>query len=205
MSAKGASAKKKSMTERALARRREYWPKVRDDDLWHRKRNDGYATIPRTLPILMNIIDYMTSGKPAGPTYLALWCRNPDESVVTIDSQEVLAEESGFTGERKVTTWRARMKSLAELEFIDPRRGASGDFQHVLIPNPHLAVRKLRGRFPDAMWEMLFERGSEIGAADLTTAPAAPALEPAPESGGRLRARRVAVPPTKHVRETKDL
>jgi len=197
MTARAAASRKKSMTERALTRRSEYWPKVRDEDLWHRKRNDGYATIPRTLPILMNVIDYMTSGKPAGPTYLALWCRNPDESVVTIDSQEVLAEESGFTGERKVTTWRARMRSLADLGFIDPRRGASGEFHYVLIPNPHLVVRRLRGRFPEAMWAMLFERGSEIGASDLTIAPAQPAPEPKPAGGGRPRVRRTPVSPTK--------
>ena len=197
MTARAATSKKQSMTERALARRSEYWPKVRDEDLWHRKRNDGYATIPRTLPILMNVIDYMTSGKPAGPTYLALWCRNPDESVVTIDSQEVLAEESGFTGERKVTTWRARMKSLADLGFIDPRRGASGEFQYVLIPNPHLIARRLRGRFPEAMWAMLFERGSEIGASDLTIAPAQLAPKPTAAGGGRSGVRRAAVSPTK--------
>jgi hypothetical protein len=200
MTAKGASAKKKSMTERALARRIEYWPAITDADLWHRKRNDGYATVPRTLPILMNIIDYLTNGKPAGPTYFALWCRNPDESVVTIESQEVLAEEAGFTGERKVTTWRARMKALVDLGFIDPRRGPSGDFHHVLIPNPHLVVRGLRKRYPEAMWQMLFERGSEIGASDLTVAPA-PAVvpgksAPTPTTLLRLRPRKVVASTT---------
>ena len=58
MTARAAASKKKSMTERALARRSEYWPEVMDTDLWHRKRNDGYGTVPRTLPIIMNIIDY---------------------------------------------------------------------------------------------------------------------------------------------------
>ena len=174
MNTRQSAARKKSMSERALARRNEYWPEVRDEDLWHRSRNDGFATVPRTLPVILKIIDALTNGKPSGLTYFALWCRNYDESVIAIDSQELLAEESGFSGERKVTTWRARMKALQQLGFIDAKRGASGDFQHVLILNPHLVVRKLGKRVQEGVRHQLFERAQAIGATDMTNPPAPP-------------------------------
>ncbi len=43
--------------------------------------------------------------------YLALWCRVFDEGFVEIRDKEAFAYESGFSGQRAVTTWSGRMKN----------------------------------------------------------------------------------------------
>jgi hypothetical protein len=172
MNATKAAAKRKTMSERAQQMREEFWPEVKDSDLWHRKRNDGFSTIPRTLAIVMAIIDSLSKNKPAGHTYFVLWCRAWDESMLTIEMPSIFAAETGFTGERALTTWRERMKSLKELGFIDAKPGASGDYHYVLILNPHLVIRKLKPKIQQGLYMRLFERGQEIGASDITTPPA---------------------------------
>ncbi len=47
-----------------------HWPDINfKKQLWHRKRNDGFTTIPRTLPLIIGIIDDLSKGTPAGMTY----------------------------------------------------------------------------------------------------------------------------------------
>ncbi len=178
MNATKAAHKRKTMSERATQMRQEFWPEIQDDALWHRKRNDGFSTIPRTLPIVMAIIDSLSKNKPAGQTYFVLWCRAWDESMLTIEIPQIFAAETGFTGERALTTWRERMKTLKQLGFIDTKAGASGEYHYVLILNPHLIIRKLKSQVQSGLYMRLFERGQEIGASDITEAPtAAPAAQ----------------------------
>lgn len=177
------AARRRTMSERAKQLREEFWPEVGDDELWHRKRNDGYATIPRTLAIVMAVIDSLTKNKPAGGVYLVLWCRAWDQPMLTIDNPSVFAAETGFSGERALATWRQRMKTLKDLGFIDSKPGASGDYHYVLILNPHLVARKLKAKIQSGLYMRLYERGQEIGATDLTDPPATkpkpkPAMEP---------------------------
>jgi len=127
-------------TERALRIRSEHWSEVSEELLWHRKRCDGYTTIPRTIPLLMNIIDSKSKNQPAGRTYFGLWCRAYDESLIIIENPMSLAFEAGFSGERAVTTWRQRMSTLRDLGFIDAKPGSSGEFHYVLLFNPHKIV-----------------------------------------------------------------
>lgn len=54
----------------------------------------------------------MTKGAPAGSAYLELWCRSFDECYVDMDDEEGMAFTTGFTGQRAVTTWRGRIRSL---------------------------------------------------------------------------------------------
>jgi hypothetical protein len=162
------ATKRRTMSDRARQLREEFWPEIGDTDLWHRKRNDGYATIPRTLAIVMAIIDSLSKNKPAGSTYMVLWCRAWDEAMLTIDNPNVFAAETGFSGERALTTWRQRMRTLKDLGFVDAKPGASGDFHYVLILNPHLVVRRLKPRIQSGLYMRLFERGQEIGARDIT-------------------------------------
>lgn len=185
MNATKAAKRRKTMSERATQMREEFWPDIDDADLWHRKRNDGFATIPRTLAIVMAIIDSLSKNKPAGQAYLVLWCRAWDESMLTIETPNIFAAETGFTGERALTTWRERMKTLKELGFIDAKAGASGEFHYVLILNPHVVIRKLKPKIQSALYRRLFERGQEIGASDITesgSTPASVAAEEEPET-----------------------
>lgn len=156
--------------EKTLAMRKQLWPKIDDDILWHRKRKTGYTTIPRGMSYIMQIMDYMSSGKPVSQTYLPLWCHTYDEYMITIANPRIMAFESGFTGQRAEATWKGRMKILEELGFIKSKPGASGTYNYVLILNPYTVIKKIKeeGRMiPEHMYNALLERTKEIGATDL--------------------------------------
>jgi hypothetical protein len=147
-----------------------FWPAVQVDvDLWHRTRCDGFCTMPRTMPQIFAIIDALTKGKPASSTYLALWCRAPDEMLVRIQSPLSLASESGFSGERALTTWQARMQRLAELGFIKIAAGQAGAFEFILIMNPYRVIYQMHqdGKIPDSLYNAFFVRATEVGAQDI--------------------------------------
>jgi hypothetical protein len=152
--------------ERALQMRAVEWPDVPEDRLWNRSKCHGYTTIPRTLPLVMNMIDALSKNKPAGRTYFGLWCRTYDESVVIIENPMSMAFEAGFSGERAVTTWRQRMEALRQLGFIDAKPGSSGDFHFVLLFNPHWVVWQLKPRLQAQAFMQLADRAVDIGATD---------------------------------------
>ncbi len=81
--------------------------------LWQRKLNDGYTTVPRTLPYVMQAIDDQSKGQPAGHALFCFWARSPDHPLVIIENPATFAAEAGFKDERAVDTWRRRMKRLA--------------------------------------------------------------------------------------------
>ncbi len=164
---KQASAKRLKMAERAKQQKDLHFPQVSDGWLWHRKQNDGFITIPRTMPIVLQAVDALTKGQPAGLTLFALWCRSPDHGMISIESPAIHASEAGFTGERAVDTWRRRMKKLAELGFIVHKAGPSGDFHYVLLLNPNWAVELRRHKFkdiPESIYSQFVERTMDIGA-----------------------------------------
>jgi hypothetical protein len=167
MSTIATTVRRSKGAERALQARQFHWSGVEDDLLWNRKRQDGYTTIPRTLPILMTIIDALTKNQPAGRTYFGLWCRTYDESVLILENPLLLAFEAGFAGERALTTWKQRMKSLVELGLIDARPGSAGDFHYVLMLNPHKAIWHLQDKIRPQMFMQLMDRALEVGAVDM--------------------------------------
>ncbi len=50
------------------------------------KPNDGFTTVPRTMPIAKQAIDAQTKGRPAGRTLFGLWARAPDSPSLTATS-----------------------------------------------------------------------------------------------------------------------
>lgn len=163
---KKSAAHRNGMTERSIARHKEFWPEVPDEALWRYQTAKGYVHLPRTMPILMAIIDTLTKGAPAGKTYLVLWCRCPGYAAINIAAPNDFAAESGLSGQRMLDGWKKRMKSLEELGFIKALKGASGDFHDVLLLNPHEVVRKIE-TVPESLRRQLFARGQEIGAKDI--------------------------------------
>ena len=161
---KQAAAKRLTMAERAEAQLTLHFPAWPEERLWRRKKNDGFTTLPRTLPLVMQAVDAQSKGQPAGHTLFCLWARSPDHPLVTIENPATFASEAGFDGERAVDTWRRRMKRLQELQLIQPKKGPSGDFHHVLLLNPNVAVEwmyknnfvqsGLYGRFIDRLYEV---------------------------------------------------
>ena len=168
MSKKQRASQSERIQEKYEKMRTEYWPEVSEDELWHRKRQTGFCTVPRTLPLICRILDELSPGKPTSNTYISLWCRVYDTSIVVINAPIDLAYEAGFSGQRATSAWLARMKILKKLEFIDSREGASGEFHYVLIFNPHMVIKKIKndGSFRSAHLTALYERALNIGAVD---------------------------------------
>jgi hypothetical protein len=176
LNVKQAATRRAKAQEGALKMRNMLWPDLDESKLWLRKNKKGeyakkgFTTLPRTMPLLMNLINDLSKsvnpGKsvPAGKAYLGLWCRVFDEGMVKIDNEAALAFEAGYTGERNVTTWREHMRVLKELGFIDYKEGPSGPCQYVLIFNPYHAVMALKGQIQPASFTALYQRAVEVGA-----------------------------------------
>lgn len=166
-SGKSQKAGRKTQAQRRVELINELWA---DESIvvWSRHDDDGYSTIPRTLPHICRILDDLSgSGAPLSQVYCALWCRVSDEGFVEIRDKNALAYESGFTGQRAVTTWLGRMKKLKELGFISCRSGASGDFQYVLLAHPLIVIRDIyeeSGKQRDQRYNALAARIVEVGA-----------------------------------------
>lgn len=87
----------------SLKMRKHLWPEIQDSALWLREdeTRKGFTTIPRTMPLFINLIQdtskHVANGKsvPAGKSYLVLWCRVFDEGFLKID-QEAAAARGGF-------------------------------------------------------------------------------------------------------------
>jgi hypothetical protein len=180
----------KAIAKKQLAQRELLWPGA-EPLLWHRLANKGFATIPKTMPIILQIMDDLSNGKPLSPTYLGLWCDTWDNSMVNISNPQEMAHAAGFTGQRALYTWGGRMQLLHKLHFIDIKPGSSGQFSHVLIFNPHRIIRwhheqKTPG-LVEANFNALLGRALDIGANDmLDNVAAIPAVgvPPTPAQGG---------------------
>jgi hypothetical protein len=108
-----------------LKLRAQLWPEFDEARLWHRSEKVGYVTIPRAMPLILEIMDNMSKNRPVSSTYLDLWCRSYDDSFVVITKPREHAFAAGFTGQRAEGAWSARMRLLAELGFIEIKSGPS--------------------------------------------------------------------------------
>lgn len=162
------NGKSRKIGEERLKLRRKLWPDVPDDQIWDRTKSKGFITMPRVAPYLFRIMDALTKNHPVSDTYLALWCRGFDEGLVSLSAQD-MAFESGFSGQRAVQTWGARMKLLRELGFIRTQTGPAGDLSYALILNPFLIVKELRskGNVDDQDYNGLLARAHAVGSKDL--------------------------------------
>lgn len=164
---KQSATRRMKMAERARQQKDLHFPNIHEDWLWHRTRNDGFTTMPRTMPLVMEAINALSGGHPAGQVLLTLWCRAPDHALITVESPAVFAAESGFSGLRAVDSWRRRMRKLVELGFIVVKPGASGEFHYVLLLNPNWAM-ELRQHYskaiPASIYNRFIERVMDVGA-----------------------------------------
>src|SRR5688572_20713034 len=112
---KQVQARASKMERRALSMRAELWPVLTEDFFWDRKKESGFSTIPRTLAYIINIINSLSKGQPAGQVYLTIWCRVNVPGAVHLASEKTMAFEAGFTGARAVDTWRKRIRHLKRL------------------------------------------------------------------------------------------
>lgn len=163
---KQATARRLKMADRAQQLQDLHFPGMPEILLWHRNRHDGFITIPRTLPIVMQAVDAQSKGQPAGHTLFCLWARSPDHPVLSIENPSTFAAEAGFVGERAVDTWRRRMKKLRELHCIETKPGASGEFHYVLLHNPNAVMEWMHSvsLVRAELYSRFIERLADVGA-----------------------------------------
>ncbi len=160
-----------AIAKKQLALRDQLWPAF-SELLWHRSAHKGYTTIPKTMPLILKIMDEMTKGTPVSSTYLTLWCSTWDNSFVSLSKPAEMAYAAGFGGQRGVHTWTTRMKLLQKLRFVDIKPGKAGPMSHAIILNPHLIIRwhhehKTPG-LSEASYTSLVEWAMDVGAKDMT-------------------------------------
>jgi hypothetical protein len=145
--------------------REELWPGS-GDELWDRKQEKGFTTIPRLLPLVMHLIDYLTPKGNPSRVYLELWARAFDEHIITVNDEEGLAYASGYTGTRAVRTWREHIFALCELGFIKAAPQGNREIAHVMLLNPIAICVGLHQnkKTPKEWWNAFVHRASEIGA-----------------------------------------
>lgn len=159
--------KKPTKSQRRTQKMKERFPDLDVSMLWSRKKHDGFATVPRTMPLVMKIIDAKSEkGHPAGHTLFCLWARALDHPYMEIDKPRILASEAGLTGDRAETSWRKRMATLVNLGFIVAKEGESGPYHYVVLLNPHYIVTRLNDRqqVQQQTWEFFRDRAEEVGA-----------------------------------------
>jgi hypothetical protein len=164
------AAKANAILKRQLEIRKKLWPDVSDQMTWRRTERDGFVTMPRSMPLVMLIMDYLAGkGTPVSSVYLDIWCRTFDECFIQITKPEEMATYSGFTGQRAQRTWRERLFKIEKLNFIEIKYGLTKDVLFVLVLNPYHVIAKAyaRGEIPLEMWNALVVRSVEIGATDL--------------------------------------
>lgn len=157
----------KKAKESKLALRARLWPEVLSKDIWT-SEHDGFRNIPRSMPLIMDIMDDLSNGKPVSKVYLEIWCQSYDECVVLLKAE--MAFLAGFGGQRGERTWRERVRILRDLGFIKTAGGALGPESYALILNPYLVIRshhteRTPGLIVDKV-NALMARAAEIGAPD---------------------------------------
>ena len=75
-----------AIATKQLELRETLWP-GHEPFLWNRKINKGFATIPKTMPLILKIMDELTKGAPVSSTYLTLWCQTWDNSYAPSQSR----------------------------------------------------------------------------------------------------------------------
>ena len=151
-----------------LQLRETLWPGI-ETQLWHRTKEDGWSTIPRTLPLIMTLIDLLKPGWDASRVYLELWCRQFDDSFVQIDDEEGLAYSCGYlTAPRNIRSLRERLNLLQDRGFIEIKPNGSRRYGYVLLLHPHKVAKKIRENHSspeirDKWWGAFTRRAIEIG------------------------------------------
>jgi hypothetical protein len=153
---------------RRLQLREELWPDIVDDELWSRSTFVGFTTIPRTLSLIVRIIDTLDK-KNAGRVYLDLWCRSYDDYVIEVRDEYEAAFASGYEGQRAIRSWRERIEVLEQWGFVRTKTAPHGAYRFILVLDPHLVIGGLHKneKIPEEEWLALIALLASIGRAPL--------------------------------------
>ncbi len=126
------------------------------------KKGAGFVIIPRTLPLIIQILDYLTKNTPVGSTYLDLWSRVYDEGYVKLDKPaEQLA--SGFSTESAVKSGLGFPAGPLAKEDSSSWRLVPRALRLRLILNPYLVIHSRRKDIDDQLFNTLMAQALAIG------------------------------------------
>lgn len=162
--------KRKTLTEWATDIRKLHWSTVTDEQVWSSK-DGGWAGVPRPVGMICEVVikeahkKMFKSSSAAGTTYMTVWLHSQASGVARIESEEDAAFESGYGGERGVTTFRRHLRTLKEMGFIDFVEESRGRVKWILIFNPYQVVKKLHedGHLDRQTFRAVSERALGIG------------------------------------------
>lgn len=155
------------ITRKKLELRKKLWPKHDPKQLWDRTKTQGWLTIPKSMPLVLRIMDTLSKGKPVSSAYLDLWCRTYEDSFIIANKHSEMAFASGFNGERAIRTWKDRIQTLEKLGFIKVCEGPSGPISYILVLNPFHVIQKLEKQIDASSFNALTQRMIELGADDM--------------------------------------
>lgn len=152
-----------------LQMRQALWPDA-EAEVWSRHNEDGFATIPRLLPLVMTLMDELESGY-ISRVYVDLWARAYDDGLIEIDDEGEFAFGSGFVSNRAVRTWSEYMLKLQKLGLIRIKPSGNKEIGYVLLIHPlKAAVRIIKKRekthpaLYSIWWPAFVRRVQKVGA-----------------------------------------
>lgn len=161
-----AAAKPISAAKRRRAKlRKELWPDVTDEMIWNRAIFKGFTTVPRTMPIIMSIIDTL-SKTSSGNVYFSIWCKAFDDFIVEVRDEYDMAFSCGYIGHRAIRSFRERVDVLEKNGFVKTSRSPVGSYRYIVVLDPHKTISKLYGHsavkkeYYDALQQTLITIGA---------------------------------------------
>src|SRR5260370_14488397 len=122
------------------------------EEAWIGSVEKGWFRAPRTLPLVLGLIDSKDhSGKARiSNVYLELWARDMGEGLIEMKDPQIHAYCAGYWGSRGVRTWQERMRILEELGFIKIKPAGNRTYGYVLLVHPANVIEKLQaqGKLP---------------------------------------------------------
>jgi hypothetical protein len=133
-------------------------------DIYHRKIHNGYSTIPRTLGLILTLIEQLAEkGKNPSRVFCELWFRTFDDKLVEVKDESEFAYASGLS----VRRWRERVDVLEKLGFIKLAPNGNKKYGYILLRNPNNVVQELRQKDANSVgrewWTAYTKRCVEIG------------------------------------------
>lgn len=152
-----------------LARRRKkrdgLWPEA--EQKVYNPSGGGWTRMPRTVPMISGLIDFLSAKEKPGRLYTVLWGYEYGDGLVEISDPAHFALEAGYFTSRAERTFTERMKILAELGFVEAKQVGSREYGVVLLADPHRVVSEMKAtkgsKVPENWWSAFSLRCSDIG------------------------------------------
>jgi hypothetical protein len=114
--------------------------------LWLSEKETGYCAVPRTLPLIMALLDSkeISGKKSPSSVYVDLLSRHRSEGVIEMGKESDHAFSAGYQGPRAIRTWRERMKTLEKNDFIVTKKVGNEEFAYVGDTSRNGTPRTLR-------------------------------------------------------------